>query len=683
MSHPRTLIERARALSAQYRADEAESLVLEALSLAPEDPDANAELAAVYCLTQREIEAVALLPKMAGAERVLPVAQNLANHFACRAQMAAKLGIDDKKAAGMLEAVQTASGVAPGDVGIRLSACLIVKNESQHLARCLESIQGIADEIVVVDTGSTDDTVAIAERFGATIGHFEWNDDFAAARNASLALATGQWALWIDADEVLEPQSFNPIREALIRPQFAGYFVQIANLLDDEGVVNQYLHMPIRLFRLTPGVKFEGRVHEQIANPSGGQNAALEKALITHYGYRPSDMAAKNKISRTIGLIERALEENPEDAFQWFNLANAQMVARDHANAVASARSCVHRMAPKSSFGAQVYQILAASLIEVGRPDEALQSCREAEQKGYGGILSAFETAHSLQRMGRNEEALQAIDACLAMEWPSDLTGDAGIGTHKRQLLKGQILAQLGDLDAAIEFLDFALSFDPNNAVAIYSKAATLEAMGEDEVALALFERCYDDPVMGGGCHKAAGRVLQTLGRSQEACEHFEIAWRAQPTDEGRWVLWAQCADQTGQPQASVRAYEALAERHALSADHWVNFGRACQALGEVDRAFQCYSEALKIDAKNANAAFNCGDLLYAAGRFDDAAELYEAGLRQAPTNPDGWFVLGNSLAQLGILEGAVTAYRQTLTLAPTHASAVANLEVVQQAMAA
>lgn len=683
MSNPRTLIERARALSAQYRADEAERLVLQALAIAPEDPDANAELAAIYGLTQREIEAVALFPKMGGAERLTLVAQNLANHFACRAAMAKKLGINDKKAAGMLEAVQAASHVVPGDVGIRLSACLIVKNESNHLARCLESIQGVVDEIVVVDTGSTDDTVAIAESFGAKIGHFDWNDDFAAARNASLALATGQWALWIDADEVLEPQSFNPIREALIRPQFAGYFVQIANLLDDEGDANQYLHMPIRLFRLSPGVQFEGRVHEQITNPSGAQNAALEKARITHYGYRPADMAAKNKIVRTIGLIERALEESPEDAFQWFNLANAQMVARDHANAVASARSCAHRMAPESSFGAQVYQILAAALIEVGRPDEALQACREAEQRGYGGILSAFETAHSLQRMGRNEEALQAVDACLAMEWPSDLTGDAGIGTHKRQLLKGQILAQLGDLTAAIEFLDFALAFDPRNVVAIYSKAATLEAMGENETALAMFERCYDDPVMGGGCHKAAGRVLQTLGRNEEACEHFEIAWRAQPLDDTRWVLWAQCADQAGQPSSSVRAYEALAERQTLSADHWVNFGRACQALGDVDRAFQCYSEALKLDAQNANAAFNCGDLMYGVGRFGEAAELYEAGLRQAPASPDGWFVLGNSLAQLGILEGAATAYRQTLTLAPTHASAVANLEVVEQALAA
>lgn len=681
LSNPRELIERARALSAQYRADEAERLVLEALSRAPSDPDAHAELAAVYLLTQREFEAVEFLPKMRGAERFVEVAQKLADHFSCREQMARKLGIDDVKAAPMLSRVREASGVEPASVGVKLTACLIVKNESSHLARCLESVKSVADEIVVVDTGSTDDTVAIAERFGATIGHFEWNDDFAAARNASLALATGQWALWIDADEVLEPQSVNPIREALIRPQFGGYFIQIANLLDDEGDANQYMHMPVRLFQLHEGVHFEGRVHEQIVSNAGLQNASLEKALITHYGYRPSDMAAKNKIVRTVGLIERALEEDPEDAFQWFNLANAQMVARDHANAAASARACVKRISADSSFGAQVYQILAASLIEIGRPDEALDACREAEQRGFGGILSAFETAHALQRMGRNEEALEAVDACLAMEWPNDLTGDAGIRTHKRQLLKGQILAQFGKLPEALEMLDFALGFDPNNAVALYSKGATLEAMGDLETAYALFERCFDDPVMGGGCHKAAGRVLQTLGQTAQACEHFEVAWRDRPEDESRWALWARCAEQAGHADLASRAYEALAQRRPLSADHWVNWGRACQAQENHEGALQCYGEALKHDPANANAYFNCGDLLYRMGRFDEAAGLYETGLRHAPLNGEGWFVLGNCLAQLGILTGAVTAYRQTLALAPQHTSAVANLEVVEQAL--
>src|ERR1051325_8465006 len=89
---------------------------------------------------------------------------------------------------------------------VTLSICMIVRDNEDTLARCLESVRPIADEIVVVDTGSKDSTVGIAENFGAIIGNFEWCDDFAAARNAALRLATCKWVLSIDADEWLSPE---------------------------------------------------------------------------------------------------------------------------------------------------------------------------------------------------------------------------------------------------------------------------------------------------------------------------------------------------------------------------------------------------------------------------------------------------------------------------------------------
>src|SRR5579862_9526082 len=95
---------------------------------------------------------------------------------------------------------------------VSLSVCMIVRDEEENLARCLESVKPIADEIVVVDTGSTDATVQIAESFGAKIGHFEWCADFAAARNAAIELATSKWVLSIDADEWLPTETQQRIR---------------------------------------------------------------------------------------------------------------------------------------------------------------------------------------------------------------------------------------------------------------------------------------------------------------------------------------------------------------------------------------------------------------------------------------------------------------------------------------
>jgi tetratricopeptide (TPR) repeat protein len=478
-------------------------------------PDLYAELGILYCHTQREVQAVELLEKAWGGESEPRLAQMLVDHFACRRQMARKLGIRDELGERLRKQVNAATGRKPGDVGIKLSACLIVKNEEKHLDRCLASLKGLVDEIVVVDTGSTDRTVEIATKHSAVIGHFQWCDDFAAARNESLKLATGNWILWIDADEELTERSLNPIREGLIRPHFGGYYIRILNLMDDEGEANQYVHSPLRLFQNLPGIAFSGAVHEQIAPslaPHGLPNATLENALIRHYGYRPSEMDAKSKIDRTLSLLEKQVSEEPGEAFHWFNLANAHTVASNFEEAAGAAVECIERLDDKNTFGSLTYQLLQTALIELGRPEEAIARADEAEKRGFAGILTEFERAHALSRLGRFDDALKSIDRCFELEWPSDLTGDYGIVTYKRHLLKGQILAQMGRLDEALSLLDHALSVDPTNAIATYTKGAVLEKMGKLDEALALFERVFASASQGRAARKGAARINLVTG---------------------------------------------------------------------------------------------------------------------------------------------------------------------------
>lgn len=140
-----------------------------------------------------------------------------------------------------------------------VSACLIVRNEAAYLGACLASIRPVVDEIIVVDTGSTDDTVAIAQSYGAQVYHFPWCDDFAAARNHSLQFATGNWILIIDADEQLKPES---------RSRFPAFLKAIVQ--DIRPVVFNFRvvapgEQPIltrTFFRNHQGVRFVGRVHE-------------------------------------------------------------------------------------------------------------------------------------------------------------------------------------------------------------------------------------------------------------------------------------------------------------------------------------------------------------------------------------------------------------------------------------
>ena len=147
--------------------------------------------------------------------------------------------------------------------GLRLSLCMIVKDEEEMLAGCLEPLRGVVDEMVVVDTGSTDRTVEIAESFGAKVVHFPWNGSFADARNVSLDNATGDWIMYLDADEHIEAEDAPKLRDLLGRTWREGFNLVETNYTGGEDTGSATTHLALRLWRRRPEYRFEGRIHEQ------------------------------------------------------------------------------------------------------------------------------------------------------------------------------------------------------------------------------------------------------------------------------------------------------------------------------------------------------------------------------------------------------------------------------------
>lgn len=195
-----------------------------------------------------------------------------------------------------------------------LSFCTIVKNESANLARCLESIKPYVDEIVLVDTGSTDDTIAIAQQYGATIGHFEWCNDFAAARNHALSLVTGDWVLVLDADEELV------VYDSLFRDRWltteapAIYGLNRLDLFEVEDIASS-IHP--RLYQKLPGIHYVGRYHEQLCtNADIPLTMSLIDAIeIKHYGNSDADILRKNR-TRDIPILEQMRAEESLDLWR-------------------------------------------------------------------------------------------------------------------------------------------------------------------------------------------------------------------------------------------------------------------------------------------------------------------------------------------------------------------------------
>ncbi|MBS4022802.1 MAG: glycosyltransferase family 2 protein [Dethiobacter sp.] len=176
----------------------------------------------------------------------------------------------------------------------RLSLCMIVKDEAENLPRCLESARDTVDEIIVVDTGSTDNTPEIALRYGARVFHYTWQGDFAAARNYSLDQATGEWILCLDADEELRKGDGVKLRSLLNISGVEGYCFPVVNFYGRHQGFDYMTDLVCRLFRNRRSYRFQRAIHEQvvdlIAAFAGEASLKTADVQIRHYGYLHSAM---------------------------------------------------------------------------------------------------------------------------------------------------------------------------------------------------------------------------------------------------------------------------------------------------------------------------------------------------------------------------------------------------------
>ncbi|MGG5255316.1 glycosyltransferase [Neobacillus sp. SM06] len=200
--------------------------------------------------------------------------------------------------------------------GYSISLCMIVKNEEEFLRRCLESVQSIVNEIVIVDTGSTDKTIEIAKEFNVKIYNFEWNGNFADARNFSIKNATSDYVLVLDADEYLDEGSI-PLQENL-KTEKDYYIVNIKNYLDSQ-IFN---HQAIRIFKNNQGFIYKGKIHEHLnIEDYDGLTQETAKILIHHIGYTSKLYMKKNKHERNLKLLLEEVQNHPS-GYNFFNLGN-------------------------------------------------------------------------------------------------------------------------------------------------------------------------------------------------------------------------------------------------------------------------------------------------------------------------------------------------------------------------
>ncbi|MFO1488997.1 MAG: glycosyltransferase [Verrucomicrobiota bacterium] len=317
-----------------------------------------------------------------------------------------------------LEWINTASVLRTSP---KLTVCLIAKNEEKFLGQCLKSIRGLAQQIVVVDTGSTDRTVEIAKEHGAEVHSFTWCDDFSAARNAALEHATGDWVLMLDADEEL-PADQHAKLLADLKKLPVGYRLPLVNQGENDGPS----YVP-RLYRNAPGLFYHGRVHEQVfpsvvaLGKAWGLATELGSAQLLHHGYTKELVQDRNKIERNLHLLRLAIQENPADANLLMNLGLELVRSGDLPGGLVKYREAFERMSaqPAADVVPELREVLlgqfTSQLYKVREHAEVLRVLTSPLAKNGGGLNASLHFALGLSQfeLKNYRESAEQMSLCL------------------------------------------------------------------------------------------------------------------------------------------------------------------------------------------------------------------------------------------------------------------------------
>ena len=472
--------------------------------------------------------------------------------------------------------------------GGRLSLVMIVKNEEARLGRCLESVQGLVDEVVVVDTGSSDRTVEVAERYGAKVHYFTWCEDFSAARNESIRHATGDWLMWLDADDIFPKENFSKVRRAVrMGKRHAFYF-----RLQDEGY-DATSCLQLRLFPNLPGVRFEMPVHEQVALSLGrlGLEIVPTEIVVRHTGYTtPEVVRAKQR--RYFQIMQRWLEAHPDDYIVRHHEAHTHYVWGELDEAIADYRRILEegRAAADRNLiivtTAHLY--VGRSLMRKGEYGAALPPLREALRMDDQYAVTHLTLGECYLRLDRIEEAFRHLR--LTQKYEDQVTFAPNDPRKVRALVRlflGQAHEAKGDLREA------ARHYEAAEAVGV----PEVEALGPLSAA------------------------LRKTGRKQEAQQALERAMARHADNPNHPFNLGVMALEDGDLDRAEGLFLRATETGEGVSQAFLNLGFIAKKRGAFDRAEAMYRQAAERMADGTEAQANLGHLYLSLKRWDAATE--------------------------------------------------------------
>lgn len=524
-----------------------------------------------------------------------------------------------------------------------ISLCMIVKNEEEMLSEAISSACQVAHEIIVVDTGSTDRTVTIAESLGARVYHHAWEDDFSKARNQSLSYATGDWILILDADERLDASSAPLVRKLAQTCLQEAVSFSVYNVdLDSDHV--SFLPS-VRMFRNRRGYLYKGIVHNQIDLPR--DTPVLRAPVrIDHFGYTPSLADKRGKYERTTQLLQKQLAENPDDAFAHFNMAQIMRggeEGKSRSREIAfHARKVIELIGEGQSEHRHIllmgYHQLATACFHLEEYEEAERACRDALSLKPDFIDALITLGHTLSQRKRYVEAREAfLDYLRVLEQYDESTETRGFillnlqSQHQAHYGLGLVEEALGQLAMALEWYRKVQTSKARYLDTQVRIGRICYVLGRQEEAITAFRAELVVQPDSFWSHFCLGDLNVHQGGWQEALGHYQTALELQPHHPSLHVNIAVCAYRAGLPD--------LAHEHLGQADPAVlEEPTALRILadvalhrGEHGRAREHYEKLLQLQPDDAAVWSDLGNVHYRAREWQKALACYDRALQEAP----------------------------------------------------
>jgi glycosyltransferase involved in cell wall biosynthesis len=534
------------------------------------------------------------------------------------------------------------------DSAVKLSLCMIVKNEEQNLPLCIAPLKSVLDEIVVVDTGSTDETKEVARQLGARVFDFPWVDDFSAARNESIRRATGDYVLWLDGDDRFdesEVQKLARLKSMLSPRRDKGYYLYVNNQSPVDGETHFY---QLRIFPKVPGAEFQGRVHEQIFHRLNQLGIPLIQTdiILRHTGY-PNASAVIQKSERNLRLIHKEMEADPENPILHYNAARTLAGIQRQAEAIPHLKRVTDNpevRAREKQFFLEAALLLGRYYIELQELDRAYEVFQELASEFPNHGLARFclgEILFLRKEFGRAKEELEK-SLLLPVEvslFPVNL----GKLRYYQYYMLGQCQAESGEIGKSREMFQKSLNLHKDHY-------KSWEALG----LLALREGNFADAAMN------YSKALQAGARTDSSYANLGLAYGKMGCFKDAEVAFLQALEM------NPRRLEAL-----------VNLGHLYKKNMELQKAIGYFQNALEQSPHRFDIRLTLSNLYFRSQELERLVEQCDALLGELNLPRDLtinnfqelsslYGMIGDTLKGQGRQELSLMAYQDAFLIFPS-----------------